>query len=75
LSKITQRNERSDKAFPRDVLLPTRVIEVKSGRAPQAHPGTAFTEAFKIRRALAMGADGIALADFLARPVGHWVGP
>jgi uncharacterized protein len=51
-------------------------IEVKSGRAPQAHPGTAaFTEAFKVHRALAVGADGISLADFLGRPVGHWVGP
>jgi len=51
-------------------------IEVKSGRAPQAHPGTAaFAEAFKVHRTLAVGGDGVGLADFLSRPVGHWVGP
>jgi uncharacterized protein len=49
---------------------------VKSGRAPQAHPGTAaFAEAFKVHRTLAVGGDGVGLADFLSRPVGHWVGP
>ncbi len=50
-------------------------IEVKSGRAPLAHPGTvAFAQAFKPQRSLLVGGDGIALEDFLARPVAHWVG-
>ncbi len=49
-------------------------IEVKSGRAPQAHPGmAAFAEAFKPQRSLLVGGDGIALQDFLTRPVSHWV--
>ena len=45
-------------------------IEVKSGRAPQAHPGTvAFARAFKVKRTLLIGGDGIAVEDFLNRPV------
>lgn len=49
-------------------------IEVKSGRAPQAHPGTAaFVQAFKPKRTLLVGGDGTALDDFLMRPVAHWV--
>lgn len=49
-------------------------IEVKSGRAPQAHAGTAaFVEAFKPQRSLLVGGDGIALEDFLLQPVSHWV--
>lgn len=49
-------------------------IEVKSGRAPQAHPGTAaFVEAFKPQRTLLVGADGISVEDFLAQPVTHWM--
>jgi predicted AAA+ superfamily ATPase len=49
-------------------------IEVKSGRAPQAHCGTAvFAAAFKPRRSLLVGGDGIDLAEFLARPAVHWV--
>ena len=49
-------------------------IEVKSGRAPQAHAGTAaFAQAFKPQRSLLVGGDGIALEDFLLRPVAHWV--
>lgn len=49
-------------------------IEVKSGRAPQAHPGTAaFAQAFKPQRSLLVGGDGIALEDFLMQPVAHWV--
>lgn len=49
-------------------------IEVKSGRAPQAHAGTAaFVEAFKPQRSLLVGGDGIALEDFLMQPVSHWV--
>ncbi len=49
-------------------------IEVKSGRAPQSHPGTAaFVQAFKPKRTLLVGGDGIALDDFLMQPVAHWV--
>ncbi len=45
-------------------------IEVKSGRAPVALPGLgAFAEAFKPRRTLLVGGNGIALEEFLARPV------
>ena len=49
-------------------------IEVKSGRAPLAHAGTAaFAQAFKPQRSLLVGGDGIALEDFLLQPVEHWV--
>ncbi|MCC6193726.1 MAG: ATP-binding protein [Burkholderiales bacterium] len=49
-------------------------IEVKSGRAPQAHSGlAAFTAAFKPHRILLVGSDGIGVDEFLARPVTHWV--
>lgn len=49
-------------------------IEVKSGRAPQAHSGTAaFAAAFKPHRSLLVGGDGIAVEEFLAHPVAHWV--
>jgi predicted AAA+ superfamily ATPase len=49
-------------------------IEVKSGRAPQVHAETAaFTLAFKPQRNLLVGGDGIALEDFLSRPVTHWL--
>jgi hypothetical protein len=49
-------------------------IEVKSGRAPLAHSGiAAFAAASKPKRSLLVGGDGIALDEFLARPVAHWV--
>lgn len=49
-------------------------IEVKSGRAPEALPGLgAFAEAFKPKRTLLVGGDGIAIEDFLSRPVEHWL--
>ena len=49
-------------------------IEVKSGRAPQAHPGTAsFAAAFKVTRTLLVGGDGIAVDDFLGRPALRWL--
>lgn len=49
-------------------------IEVKSGRAPLAHPGTAaFAQAFKPQRCLLVGGDGIALEDFLSQPVQRWI--
>jgi predicted AAA+ superfamily ATPase len=49
-------------------------IEVKSGRSPTAHRGTAaFASAFKTKRSLLVGGDGIALDKFLAQPVAQWV--
>lgn len=49
-------------------------IEVKSGRAPQAHAGSAaFSATFKVRRSLLVGGDGVAVEDFLAKPVAHWL--
>lgn len=49
-------------------------IEVKSGRSREAQPGLAvFSEAFKPKRKLLVGGDGIALGNFLAMPVGHWI--
>jgi len=49
-------------------------IEVKSGRVPDTFPGlAAFTEAFTPSRTLIVGGDGIALDEFLATPVEHWV--
>lgn len=49
-------------------------IEVKSGRVPQAHPGSeAFAAAFKVRRKLLVGGDGISVEDFLGRPVTDWL--
>lgn len=49
-------------------------IEVKSGRAPVAFPGLDdFAAAFKPKRTLIVGGDGIALQDFLSRPVEHWL--
>lgn len=47
-------------------------IEVKSGRAREPQPGLdAFAEAFKPKRRLLVGGDGIPVGDFLARPVEH----
>lgn len=49
-------------------------IEVKSGRTPLAHGGSlAFAAAFKPQRNLLVGGDGIALEEFLGKPVAHWV--
>jgi len=49
-------------------------IEVKSGRAPDAFSGlAAFSEAFKPKRTLLVGADGISLDEFLTKPVEHWL--
>jgi hypothetical protein len=50
-------------------------IEVKSGRSRDTLPGMeAFSVAFKPRRKLLVGGDGIALEEFLSQPVLHWVG-
>ena len=49
-------------------------IEVKSGRAPQAHAGAAaFAAAFKVKRTLLIGGDGIQVEEFLKRPVTEWL--
>ncbi|MDE1922408.1 MAG: ATP-binding protein [Gammaproteobacteria bacterium] len=49
-------------------------IEVKSGRAPTAHAGTAaFAAAFKVTRTLLVGGDGLTVQEFLDRPVPHWL--
>ena len=49
-------------------------IEVKSGRAPQAHAGTnAFTQAFKVQRTLLVGGDGLSVEQFLSQPATHWL--
>jgi hypothetical protein len=49
-------------------------IEVKSGRSRDTHPGlAAFGDAFKPTRTLLVGADGIAVEEFLLRPVAQWV--
>lgn len=49
-------------------------IEVKSGRAPLALPGlAAFAAAFKPKRSLLVGGDGIAVDEFLSRPVSDWL--
>lgn len=49
-------------------------IEVKSGRTRDDLPGlAAFSAAFKPKRTLLVGGDGIEIEEFLSRPVEHWV--
>lgn len=49
-------------------------IEVKSGLARDTLPGIhAFDATFKPQRMLLVGGDGIALEEFLSRPVEHWM--
>jgi hypothetical protein len=49
-------------------------IEVKSGRAPQPHAGTAaFAAGFKVRRTMLIGGDGISVEEFLSRSVREWL--
>ena len=51
-------------------------IEVKSGRSTTAMPGMAdFTDAFRPRRTLLVGGDGIPIQEFLLEPVEHWIQP
>jgi hypothetical protein len=51
-------------------------LEVKSNRAPLAHSGlAAFSEAFKPKRTLLVGGDGIPVEEFLSRPVTDWLQP
>ena len=50
-------------------------IEVKSGRSQEHLPGMeAFANEFKPTHMLLVGGDGIAVEDFLSKPVEHWVG-
>ncbi|MEO7270577.1 MAG: ATP-binding protein [Vicinamibacterales bacterium] len=49
-------------------------IEVKSGRTRDSFPGlAAFGAAFRGARKLLVGGDGIAVEEFLEKPVEHWV--
>ncbi len=49
-------------------------IEVKSGRARENQPGLdIFAATFPASRRLLVGGDGIAVEEFLLRPVEHWV--
>lgn len=49
-------------------------IEVKSARARDVQSGLdAFSEAFKPKRRLLVGGDGIPIEEFLAKPAEHWV--
>jgi len=49
-------------------------IEVKSSRSGNTLPGmAAFATAFKPKRKLLVGGDGIAIADFLSKPHREWM--
>ena len=51
-------------------------LEVKSGRAPDSLPGlAAFSAAFRPKRTLLVGGDGIPVEEFLRRPVTDWLKP
>ena len=48
-------------------------IEVKSGRRRTSLPGmAAFADTVPVKRQLLVGAQGIALEDFLRQPASHW---
>lgn len=50
-------------------------LEVKSGRMRQRYSGmTAFSAAFKTKRQLLIGQEGIGLEEFLTKPLEHWIG-
>jgi uncharacterized protein len=49
-------------------------IEVKSTRTREWKPGAAaFRDTFHPQRTLLVGGDGIALEEFLSKPLAHWV--
>ena len=49
-------------------------IEVKSERTHRTPPGmAAFAEAFRPTRSLLVGGGGIAVDEFLSKPVEHWI--
>ncbi len=68
------RHDRRERGEEVDCVVKSRsaptAIEVMSGRAPSVHPGSA---AFKVRRAVLVGGDGIPVEDFLERPVPRWL--
>jgi predicted AAA+ superfamily ATPase len=67
-----ERNQEVD--FVAEVGRRVTAIEVKSTRVPIVHSGTAaFTTAFKPKRSLLVGGDGIAVEEFLGKPVAHWI--
>ena len=48
-------------------------LEVKSGRTRHRLSGmAALTKAFKVKRQLLIGQEGIGLKEFLTKPVEHW---
>jgi hypothetical protein len=50
-------------------------IEVKSGRPREAQAGMdSFIKAFRPKRTLLVGGDGIAIKEFLLKPIGKWIG-
>jgi hypothetical protein len=52
------------------------VLEVKSGRAREMPAGMgAFAEAFRPKRTLLVGGDGVAADEFLSRPATDWLAP
>jgi uncharacterized protein len=49
-------------------------IEVKTGKSPDTFPGlSAFAAAFRPKRQLLVGGDGIAVEEFLRTPVARWL--
>ena len=73
MSNITQRPEEIARELRRAGRAVT-AIEVKSGRSRGARSGlTAFAQAYRRTRTLLVSADGIALEEFLTRPVEHWL--
>lgn len=67
-----ERNREVDFIFQRGASL--TAIEVKSGAASLAQPGlSAFSAEYKRSRPLLVGGDGVALEEFLSKPVSRWV--
>jgi uncharacterized protein len=67
-----ERNQEVDFVVRSGKLL--TAIEVKSGRAREVPTGMqAFAAAFKPKRKLLVGADGVAVEEFLGGPVERWV--
>jgi predicted AAA+ superfamily ATPase len=59
---------------PKLQVLNTALMTAQSGLSPAAFPGLgAFAEAFKPKRTLLVGGDGISLEEFLTKPVEHWL--
>ena len=49
-------------------------LEVKSGRTRHRLSGmAALTKAFKVKRQLLIGQEGIGLEEFLTKPIEHWL--